>query len=192
MKLAKKLAQEFRKSDIRLEKNRNQNFTWIVIDNIAGISLKGEQFSDFITKYNSYKSTTDLPKPGSSEYNQDSENDNWWIYPDNLSCIKHFIDSPPVDKYIQPTNLYNHGDKILRIMKVGDNDLMYCSAKFDILLDLFTTFWGDTDLYTDSRDGYIHGFTDYGTEDYQLRLIISPVDTDPKQSLSKVWGDIIN
>lgn len=185
MKLAKKLAQEFRKDSIRLEKNRNQNYTWVIINSMAGIALKGKQFNQFITKYNSYKSTTDLPKPGSGEYSQVKESENWYAYPDHLGCIRHFIDTSSVDKRIMPTNLYNHGDKTLRIMKV-DNSLMYCNARFDILLDLFTTFWGDTDLYTDSKDGYIHGFTDYGTEDNQLRLIIAPIDADPKEMLNKV------
>ena len=162
MKLSKKLAQDFRKSDTLLIEKTDKKTFW-VSNTYVVVKLNLHDFMEFREKWNDYKSTENIPK-----VSQVVKIVNGELSKNEEPIMEYVIENEPEDYKLKITEevwaeLDKLGERKLVSNDIGD---VYISQKYEYLI---TEFEG-CKLYTSGKDRAIHILLDG-----HLKAIIMPV-----------------
>ncbi|GAB6099277.1 hypothetical protein JCM16358_11560 [Halanaerocella petrolearia] len=172
----KKLAQIVRPSrKLYIEKTDNHYF---LTDTYILVKLTEAEFEEFFAKYNSYKSTANIPFDFSDNQGICSTDGNQFLE-DNLDVSFILNQLEEVNYEVELTNFYKQvDDRLARIYKLGDQ-LSMINDKYQFLLDV-----GDV-LKTEEKTRPL-----FVLKDEKFKAAIMPIrDTD--QPLSESISELI-
>lgn len=184
----KKLAQKYRTCNIRLERQETQTFVWVIFDNIAVVKLDYSEYHDFVSKYNSYKSTENMPEDlNLDNFEKDMSMEGkfigWYAWPKTPCAMPPLIkDQPDQQNFITDFLLDGENNK-KRILKV-DNGPFSGESGYTLIdnkwVDLLK--YADGQLYSDGPKCFIMVFS----MDGELNAVVSPIDTEVSERIKEL------
>ena len=160
--LTRKIASVYRKSDKLIVKKKDEGVDgpyWIVSDTYSAFMLCEFDYQEFISKYNSYKSTENIPLDA-EEYSLPGQNYDSPNFDRVIPDIKRDMD-------LLETNLKIDYRKVFRD-EYGDNLVLLHEKYTDIIPD-------EWDYVTDETDDNVHLSPVVIKEGWKLKGLIMPV-----------------